>query len=115
MNKTTISTLIGAAVVTTLGTAAHAQENPFALKELASGYVQVAEAGTDGQEMKCGAGKCGGAKTNASGMNCGAMMQQAQPSAQDSKKAMEGKCAGMNMGGQAPAAPAAPVTTQPAK
>jgi uncharacterized low-complexity protein len=112
MNKTTISTLIGAAVVTTLGAPVHAQENPFALKELASGYVQVAEAGADGKEMKCGSGKCGGAKTNEGGMNCGAMMQQNQPSAQDSKKAMEGKCAGMNMGGQAPAAPAAPAQSK---
>lgn len=112
MKKTTISTLIGAAVASTLAPVAHAQENPFALKELASGYVQVAEMGNDGKEMKCGAGKCGGAKTQQQGgMNCGAMMQnQAAPAEQ--KKAMEGKCAGMNMGGQAPAAPAAPATTK---
>lgn len=115
MKKSTLTTLIGAAVAsTTLGAAANAQENPFALKELASGYVQVAEMGNDGKEMKCGAGKCGASKAAPAGMNCGAMMQnQAAPA--ETKKAMEGKCAGMSTGGQAPAAPAAPATSEPAK
>ncbi|NBS16784.1 MAG: hypothetical protein EBS79_07745 [Gammaproteobacteria bacterium] len=31
-------------------------------------------------------------------MNCGAMMEQAKKSPQEESKAMEGKCAGMNMG-----------------
>ena len=42
MNKTTMTTLIGAAVASTLAGSAQASENPFALKELASGYVQLA-------------------------------------------------------------------------
>ena len=113
MNKTTMTTLIGAAVASTLAGSAQASENPFALKELASGYVQLAEAGKDGKEMVCGEGKCGGAKMNSGSMNCGAMMQKAAPA--EPQKAMEGKCAGMNMGGQAPAAPAAPAAPQQAK
>lgn len=112
MNKTRMTTLIGAAVASTLAGSAQASENPFALKELASGYVQLAEAGKDGKEMVCGEGKCGGAKMNSGSMNCGAMMQKAPAEPQ---KAMEGKCAGMNMGGQAPAAPAAPAAPQQAK
>ena len=62
--------------------------------------------------MVCGEGKCGGNKMNSGSMNCGAMMQKAPAEPQ---KAMEGKCAGMNMGGQAPAAPAAPAAPSQAK
>ena len=114
MNKTTMTTLIGAAVASTLAGSAQASENPFALKELSSGYVQLAEAGKDGKEMVCGEGKCGGAaKMNSGGMNCGAMMQKSAPA--EPQKAMEGKCAGMNMGGQAPAAPLAPAAPAQAK
>jgi uncharacterized low-complexity protein len=47
--------------------------------------------------MVCGEGKCGGQKMQSPEMNCGAM-KQAQPSAEQEKKAMEGKCAaGMKM------------------
>ncbi len=42
MSKKHVSTVLGAAVATTLAGAAGAGENPFAMKELASGYVQVA-------------------------------------------------------------------------
>lgn len=108
MNRTTITTLLGAAVASGLAGSAAATENPFAFNELSQGYVTVAEMGKDGKEMTCGEGKCGGAKTNQGGMNCGgAMMQKMAPAG--GQKAMEGKCAGMNMGGgQAPAAPAVP-------
>jgi uncharacterized low-complexity protein len=80
MNKTTMTTLIGAAVASTLAGSAQASENPFALKELASGYVQLAEAGKDGKEMVCGEGKCGEKK--AKDGKCG----------EGEKKAKDGKC-----------------------
>jgi len=115
MNKKTLKTLLGAAVATTIAGELQAAENPFAFKELDSGYVKVAEMGKDGKEMTCGEGKCGGGKMKQSGMNCGAMMQQ--KSEQSSQKAMEGKCAGMNMGGgqAAPASPPVPPAAEPAK
>jgi hypothetical protein len=80
------------------------------MRDLASGYLQVAEAGKDTKEMVCGEGKCGGQKMQSPEMNCGSM-KQAQPSAEQEKKAMEGKCApGMKMD-----APAAAPTGEPAK
>ena len=111
MIKKHVSTVLGAAVATTLAGAASAGENPFALKELASGYAQVAEAGKDSKEMVCGEGKCGGQKMKSPEMNCGAMMEQAKKSQTQDTKAMEGKCAGMNMS-TPPAAPTAPTPAQ---
>ncbi len=35
-------------------------ENPFALTELNTGYMHLAEADKDSKEMSCGEGKCGG-------------------------------------------------------
>lgn len=112
MNKKGISTVLGAAMASSFATGALASENPFAMKELAGGYVQVAEyvpvpdAPKDTKqtkEMVCGEGKCGGQMMKNPEMNCGAMMEQAKKSPQEESKAMEGKCAGMNMG--QPAAP----------
>lgn len=91
---------MGAAVVTSLSAVANAAENPFAIKDLANGYVQVAEAGKEQKEMVCGEGKCGGQTTKSSEMNCGAMKQQ---QSDQQKKAMEGKCAGMKTDQAAPA------------
>ncbi len=110
MSKKTISTVMGAAIATSLAGAVQAGENPFAVKDLASGYMQVAEAGKETKEMVCGEGKCGGAMTKTPEMNCGAMKAEAEKKAAEQKKAMEGKCAGMKMeGGAAPsAAPTAP-------
>jgi uncharacterized low-complexity protein len=105
MSKKTISTIMGAAIATSLAGVANAGENPFAVKDLASGYMQVAEAGKETKEMVCGEGKCGGQMTKSPEMNCGAMKAQAEKKAEEQKKAMEGKCAGMKM--DAPAAPAA--------
>ncbi len=111
MSKKTLSTVLGVAVAGSLSGIAVAGENPFALKELSSGYVQVAEAGKDSKEMVCGEGKCGGQKMNSPEMNCGAMMQQAKKTPEQEAKAMEGKCAaGMKMDAPA-AAPAAPAAT----
>ena len=110
MSKKTLTTVLGAAVAGSLAGTVSAGENPFAMRDLVSGYLQVAEAGKDTKEMVCGEGKCGGQKMQSPEMNCGAM-KQAQPSAEQEKKAMEGKCApGMKMD-----APAAAPTGEPAK
>ncbi|HYE34216.1 hypothetical protein [Methylocaldum sp.] len=95
MSKKVLKTVMGAAVVTSLSAVANAGENPFGLKDLASGYMQVAEAGKEQKEMVCGEGKCGGQMTKSPEMNCGAMKQQNQQQQDQQKKAMEGKCAGM--------------------
>ena len=47
MNQKKFTTVMGAALVTSLACVANAAENPFALKDLSSGYQQVAEAGQE--------------------------------------------------------------------
>ena len=106
MSKKTLTTVMTAALATSFAGVVGASENPFAVKELNQGYMQVAEAGKAAGEMKCGEGMFGGEKMKAPDMNCGAMMQNAQPKEGAQMKAMEGKCAGMKMDGAAPAAPA---------
>ena len=59
--------------------------NPFAMNELSSGYMQVAEKGMEG---KCGEGKCGGSKTSTEGKGV------------DSKTTTEGKCGEGKCGGK---------------
>lgn len=109
MSKKTLITVMGAAVATTLAGAANAVENPFAMKDLASGYQQVAEAGKEQKEMVCGEGKCGAKALKSPEMNCGAMKDQLMKKEAAQEKAMEGKCAaGMKMDGAPAAAPAAP-------
>ena len=110
MSKKTLSTVMTAALATSFAGLVSAGENPFAVKELNQGYLQVAEAGKMAGEMKCGEGKCGGQMMKSPDMNCGAMMQKAKGGEAASGKAMEGKCAGMKMDGAAEsAAPAEPV------
>lgn len=59
-----LAVAIGAAVIGTLSTVpvANAEQNPFGLTELSSGYMTAAE-GKCGEEKdkegKCGEGKCG--------------------------------------------------------
>jgi len=57
--------IVGAALVGSLAAInlANAADNPFAVKSLDAGYMQVAEAdsGKDMGEGKCGEGKCGSA------------------------------------------------------
>lgn len=111
MRRKTLANVVGAAVATTLSGVSIAAESPFALKELAAGYMQVAEADKSAGEMKCGEGKCGGKMMGgAAAMENGAMKPDAmKPQAeqqQNSNKQMEGKCAGMSMG--APGKSAAP-------
>jgi uncharacterized low-complexity protein len=72
MKKSVITTAVGLASAIAFG-AAHAAENPFAMKDLGNGY-QVAEKAKDG---KCGEGKCGSDKKD-----------------KDAKKAKDGKCGG---------------------
>ncbi len=117
MSKKTFSTVMGAAIATSLASVANAGENPFLIKELANGYMQTAEAGKEQREgkqqkeMVCGEGKCGAQMMKTPEMNCGAMKAEAQKKEEAQKKAMEGKCAGMNMN----PAPAQPNPTPPAQ
>jgi len=96
-NKSPLANVLGTAIVTSLTTAAMAGErDPFALKELSSGYLQVAEE-AKAKEMTCGEGKCGAQMMKTPEMKCGAGMQEMMKEQQESqqKKSMEGKCAGM--------------------
>lgn len=114
MRTKTLVNVMGAAVATTLSGVSVAADSPFALKELASGYMQVAEADKPAAEMKCGEGKCGGKMMGGAGMDGGTMkpdtMKPQDQQQQNSGKQMEGKCAGMPMG--APGKSAAPVQGQ---
>lgn len=98
MNRKSLSTIVGATLVTSLAGAVQASDNPFTLKELASGYrlaeVTPNNQGTSksSQEMVCGEGKCGGNAAKSPEMNCGAM--KSQPTTEEQKKAIEAKCAG---------------------
>ncbi|WNV04322.1 hypothetical protein RP726_18240 [Candidatus Methylospira mobilis] len=131
MNKTdkkSVAALVGATVVGAFtAPIAHAESNPFALKELSSGYTQVAEvvpykgqstntgtapapAPAKTQEATCGQGKCGAQMMKQQQqMKCGAGMsgmQQPAAAPAQTQKAMEGKCAGMKMDGNSATTPA---------
>ena len=81
ITKKPLAIALGAAFVTSLASApiANAAENPFAMSELAGGYM-VADSHMGGghkeggdkskAEGKCGEGKCGGEKKEAEG-KCG--------------------------------------------
>ncbi len=106
MNRTPLAAAMGAALISTFAaTAANAEANPFAMTELSSGYMQLAE-------MKCGAsmgmpeakkaaeGACAGAKTTAGAEaakkadgSCGAMMKDGKM-----KPGMEKSCGAMMKG-----------------
>ena len=86
---TTLSIAAGAAFVASLavGNIANAAEgaNPFAMNELSSGYMQLAEG-------KCGEGKCGGSKKKD--------MNKMEGKCGESKKMKkEGKCGEGKCGG----------------
>lgn len=82
-HKFPFAVAIGASLLPTLGmTVAQAENNPFALTDLGSGYMLTAEAKPEAADkMKDGA--CGEGK-------CGAAMMKKTPD----KAAVEGKCAG---------------------
>lgn len=77
---------LGAAVVTTLSSAgvANAADNPFAMTDIASGYMVA-----DAAEGKCGEGKCGDEKKSAAEGKCGG----------EKKSTAEGKCGEGKCGG----------------
>ncbi len=80
--KTPFAIAMSASLLPFAANAAQPHDNPFALSDLGSGYMQTAEAEKDGaSKMKdgaCGEGKCGG------------NMQKKSTDV----KATEGKCAG---------------------
>jgi uncharacterized low-complexity protein len=86
--------IVGAALVGSLAAInmANAADNPFAVKSLDAGYMQVAEAesGKDTSEGKCGEGKCGSAmdtkEDKGAEGKCGAK----------DEKGGEGKCGSTN-------------------
>lgn len=112
----TLSIAAGTAFVASLamGNVANAADaNPFAMNELSSGYMQLADnhAGKGAEEGKCGGnkakkegkcgeGKCGGNKEMKKNMegNCGGKkgMDKNMPMGKDTKegKCGEGKCGG---------------------
>ena len=64
--KNALTLALGSAVVATLATAplANAQDNPFKLHPLKSGYQAADDKSKEGKcgEGKCGEGKCGSSK-----------------------------------------------------
>ena len=100
---------IGAAVVGSLAaTGAVAADNPFGLKELTNGYMQVAQEGTCGgakstpakdAEGKCGEGKCGSdmgmeAPAKTAEGKCGGSKTEPAEGKCGGTKTTEGKCGG---------------------
>ena len=89
--KTPLALAIGTAFVASMAAsgianAAPNSSNPFAMSELNSGYMQVADSHM--KEGKCGEGKCGGAKKDTKEGKCGG-----------SKSSTEGKCGEGKCGG----------------
>jgi len=87
-----LAVAMGAAFVTSLATTpvANAAENPFAMSELASGYM-VADSHMEG---KCGEGKCGGDKAKKEGKCGGDKAKKDRDCAEKEGKCGEGKCGG---------------------
>jgi len=82
-----------------IAVAAPAGDNPFAMSELQSGYMQVA--GKDGKDGKCGEGKCGeGKKHDAKGKDgkCGGSSKPGSKNKAKDGKCGEGKCGGDTKG-----------------
>jgi uncharacterized low-complexity protein len=100
--KKTLALVMGGAMAVAVGTAtAHAAENPFALKPLASGYmVADNDAGDKMKDGKCSTGKCGANKKKkmmeekAKDGNCSAEMKgkEGNCSADKKEKMKEGNC-----------------------
>lgn len=94
-NKTPLTLAMGTAVISGFVVNAQAESNPFAMNELAGGYM-VAEAGS-----KAPAGACGGNVTDVNGKK---ITQQNKPASGSTKKAEgscgEGMCGGMMQDGK---------------
>ncbi len=86
-----ISLALGTAFVTSFAASnlsADTNANPFAMNELSSGYMQLADASSANKSAQ--EGKCGGKKTPQEG-KCG---EGKCGSKSDMKQNMEGKCGG---------------------
>ena len=103
ITKKPLAIALGAAFVTSLASApiANAAENPFAMSELAGGYMVAGshmEGGDKGKaEGKCGEGKCGGAKTEGKAEaegKCGEGKCGGEKKMDKEGKCGEGKCGG---------------------
>lgn len=102
-----LASVLGTAFATSLSAGAvSADQNPFSLKELDSGYAQLAEGEPAAKEkmQTCGVGKCGAQMMKNPEMKCGAGMQELLKQ-QEAEKAVESKCAGMTPPASAPASP----------
>jgi uncharacterized low-complexity protein len=122
--KTPLALAIGTAFAASLATssianAAPSSSNPFAMSELSSGYMQLAdshmkegkcggakstEEGKCGgakstEEGKCGEGKCGGAKSTEEG-KCGGAKSTEEGKCGGAKSTKEGKCGEGKCGGK---------------
>jgi len=83
-----------------IASAAPAGDNPFAMSELESGYMQVA-----GKDGKCGEGKCGGDKKKDKEGKCGEGKKKDGKCGEgkcggDKKDKKEGKCGEGKCGGK---------------
>ncbi|MDF2445441.1 MAG: hypothetical protein K0S46_677 [Moraxellaceae bacterium] len=117
MSKLSTLTPIAAVLAISVAGAAHAAENPFALKPVTG--VVLADAHMEGKcgEGKCGGdkgakeGKCGGDKAKHEGKcgegKCGEGKCGGAKAADGAKAKHEGKCGEGKCGGAKPAAPAA--------
>lgn len=96
INKTPFAAAMGTAVLSTLAvTAVHAEANPFAMTDMNSGYMQLAEADAAKPGMKegsCGEGKCGGAMMKSAPKTVEGACAGNKPAAKPANKAAEGKC-----------------------
>lgn len=88
-----VSLVVGTAFVTSLAASnlaadANINTNPFAMNELSSGYMQLADASSSSDNKSDKEGKCGSKKTEKEG-KCG---EGKCGSKQEMKNNMEGKC-----------------------
>ena len=105
INKTKFA--IGASIIAGLSTGCSTTDsNPFAQKELSSGYMNEADSAAKVKEGKCGEGKCGGnmaepvEKAKAAEGKCGEGKCGGEMAAPVEKpKAAEGKCGEGKCGG----------------
>ena len=105
--KTPLALAIGTAFAASLAAsnianAAPNSSNPFAMSELNSGYMQVADSHM--KEGKCGEGKCGGAKDTKEGKcgegKCGGAKDTKEGKCGGAKDTKEGKCGEGKCGGK---------------
>ncbi len=91
-SKKALVLMVGSAFAAgTFAIAAHAAENPFSAKALASGYM-VADASDSmkAKDGKCATGKCGANKKKMKEASCGA--EKAKEGSCSAEKAKEASC-----------------------